>query len=64
MNKPIPAALRDALKACNMNQSELAQRLGIVDRQVVNNWIARRRVPRFWRDAVLEIAKGYREGRK
>jgi hypothetical protein len=59
--KPVPAALRDALKACNENQSLLAQRLGLVDRQVVNNWVRRRKVPRAWREPVLELARTYRD---
>ena len=34
---------------------------GEMDRQVVNNWVRRGKVPRFWRESVLEMARSHRE---
>ena len=60
MDKPVPAALRDAIKACDNNQTKLATRLGLKDRQQVNNWVRRGGVPRWFKARVLEIAKEVR----
>ncbi len=52
-------ALSDAIKACNNNKAELARRLG-VERSTINQWELRG-VSRFMREAVLEMARSYRE---
>lgn len=55
-------ALIDAIKACGHSQAELAKRLK-VSRFSVNKWLndPERQVPRWYTDAVLEIAKQVRK---
>ncbi len=55
-------ALKDAIKACGHSQKKLADRLK-VSRYSVNKWLndESRDVPRWYRDAVLEIAREVRK---
>ncbi len=48
--------LKLALKACDGNQSKLADRIG-TSRQVVNKWLVTKRVPSWRVQALLNVVK-------